>query len=71
MNLITLKNINKRYGTNHVIKSLDCTISKNKIFGLLGPNGAGKTTLMLVKSLPKKMFERSDICPRNEGYIST
>lgn len=78
MNLITLKNINKRYGTNHVIKSLDCTISKNKIFGLLGPNGAGKTTLMRLMTritLPDsgnlfyagKKFTQKDV--RKIGYM--
>lgn len=44
-NLLTIKNIKKKYGNNLVLKGIDLTIYKGEIVSLLGINGAGKTTL--------------------------
>jgi len=44
--MITVKNLKKSYGDNHVLKGLSFSIKKKEIFGLLGPNGAGKTTTL-------------------------
>ena len=35
----------KSYGSNHVLRGLDCDVGRG-ITGLLGPNGAGKSTFM-------------------------
>lgn len=40
-----LSNITKSFGTKHVLKGINFTFEKGKIYGLLGRNGAGKTTL--------------------------
>ncbi len=42
--------LSKRYGTLHVLKDLDLSISDGQIVCLLGQNGAGKTTLIRILS---------------------
>lgn len=44
-NLLTIKNIKKKYGATQVLKGIDLDIYKGEILSLLGVNGAGKTTL--------------------------
>lgn len=43
--LLKLKNINKSFGNNKILKNINLELTPG-IYGLLGPNGAGKTTLM-------------------------
>lgn len=38
--------VTKRYGKKEVVKNLNLTLEKGKIYGLIGRNGAGKTTLL-------------------------
>ena len=45
MSLLTLENLNKRYGALVVTDSVSFDVAKGEIVGILGPNGAGKTTL--------------------------
>lgn len=46
MNILSVKNLKKRYGNKEVLKGLDLTVPENSVFGLVGKNGAGKTTVM-------------------------
>lgn len=43
--MITLKNISKSYGSNKVLKNINLSFEKGKVYGVVGKNGAGKTTL--------------------------
>ncbi len=43
---ISLKNINKYYGKNHVLKNLNFEIYPGEFLSLLGPSGCGKTTIL-------------------------
>ncbi len=45
---INLKNINKSYGENAVLKDLNLKIYKNEFLTLLGPSGCGKTTTLRI-----------------------
>lgn len=45
-NIITVKNLVKRYGGKPVVKSISFDVKQGEIFGILGPNGAGKTTTL-------------------------
>ncbi|MEN0006727.1 MAG: ABC transporter ATP-binding protein [Bacteroidota bacterium] len=45
-NLLTLSNVNKRYGDRLIVDSLSFSVAQGSITALLGPNGAGKTTTM-------------------------
>ncbi len=48
MSRIILKDINKFYGTNHVLKNVNLTIEDGEFMTLLGPSGCGKTTTLRV-----------------------
>ncbi|MGG5461407.1 ATP-binding cassette domain-containing protein [Clostridium sp. B9] len=45
-NIISVKNLNKKYGKKTVLENLNMTLKKGDIYGLVGKNGAGKTTLI-------------------------
>ncbi len=47
--MITITQLEKRFGRLHVLRGLDLEIRPNQVTAVLGPNGAGKTTL--IKSL--------------------
>ena len=44
--LLTLKNVTKKYKTKTALDDFTYKFTKGKIYGLLGHNGAGKTTLI-------------------------
>lgn len=45
---IALSDINKFYGSNHVIKGITFEVNSGEKVGLLGKNGSGKTTLFRI-----------------------
>lgn len=45
MSELTIENLNKSFGKNKILHSINMKINYG-LFGLLGPNGAGKTTFM-------------------------
>jgi ABC-2 type transport system ATP-binding protein len=45
---ISVKGLNKAYGTNQVLTGIDIEVPHGTIFALLGPNGAGKTTAVRI-----------------------
>jgi branched-chain amino acid transport system ATP-binding protein len=45
MTILSLRNLNKRYGALVVTDDVSFDVEKGEILGVLGPNGAGKTTL--------------------------
>ncbi len=45
MAILSLRNLNKRYGALVVTEGINLDVEKGEIVGILGPNGAGKTTL--------------------------
>lgn len=45
-NIITVKNLTKKYGDKTTVKGISFTVKEGEVFGILGPNGAGKTTTL-------------------------
>ncbi|RKM60438.1 amino acid ABC transporter ATP-binding protein [Butyrivibrio sp. CB08] len=46
MALLEVKNIQKAFGENGVLKGIDLTVEKGDVVSVLGPSGSGKTTLL-------------------------
>ena len=44
--MITIKDLNKFYGSHHVLTDINLNIDKPGIYAVLGPNGSGKSTLI-------------------------
>ena len=44
--ILSLKNLDKKYGSVHAINNLSFDIKKGNIYGILGPNGSGKSTTL-------------------------
>jgi spermidine/putrescine transport system ATP-binding protein len=44
--IVEIKNVNKFYGDNHVVKDLDMDIYEGEFLSILGPSGCGKTTTL-------------------------
>ena len=46
MAYITFKNINKSFGSLHLLKGINLEVEKGELLTLLGPSGCGKSTLL-------------------------
>lgn len=46
--MLEIIDINKHYGSLHVLKDVNLTIGEKEIVTILGPSGAGKTTLLQI-----------------------
>lgn len=44
--MVELKNIQKSFGSNHILKGVNMSIGKGEVVIILGPSGSGKTTLL-------------------------
>ena len=49
---ISLRNVNKKFGSVHAVRDLSFDIPRGGLLGFLGPNGAGKsTTIRMIMSI--------------------
>ncbi len=46
MSIISVKDLNLHYGTNHALKNINIEIDKNSVTALIGPSGCGKSTFL-------------------------
>jgi len=81
-NIISTKNLTKRFGDFTAVDAISFEVKKGEVFGFLGANGAGKTTairMLCGLSLPTSgeatiagfdIFKQTEKIKRNIGYMS-
>jgi len=82
MNVISVQNLTKRFGSFTAVDQISFNVEKGEIFGFLGANGAGKTTAMRMLcglSLPTSgeanvagfdLYKDAEKIKQNIGYMS-
>lgn len=61
--MVSIKNINKSYGSVQALQDISLEINDGELFGLIGPDGAGKSTLMRI--LMTLLFQDSGTATMN------
>lgn len=46
MNILTVKNLHKRFNHLEVLKGIDLEVNKGEVIAIIGPSGSGKSTLL-------------------------
>ncbi len=54
---LALRNIQKSFGSNHVLKGIDLDVDEHEVVCLIGPSGCGKSTLLRTINLLERIDE--------------
>lgn len=71
MPVINIKNSNKKFGANEVLRDINLTVEKGEVVAIIGPSGSGKSTLLRcmnlldVPSKGKVIFEDNELTQHN------
>ena len=44
--IIEVKNLNKFYGSKHILKDVSFNVNKGDVISIVGPSGSGKSTIL-------------------------
>ncbi len=73
--MITIENLSKSYGTKQVLKDINLSFEKGKVYGIVGENGAGKTTLFKciagLENYKGKIISEYNNLKNHLGYLQT
>ena len=73
-NIISFKNIKKKYSKVEALSNISFSIPENSIFGILGANGSGKSTLMkiipgLITDWSGEIYYKDRLVSRNNKIL--
>jgi len=74
-NIITAKNIVKKYSKHVALNDISFNVPEGVIYGLLGPNGAGKTSMIRIinqitaPDSGEVLFKNEKLSPRHTKFI--
>lgn len=55
--ILSVKNVHKKFGENEVLKGIDLSVQKGDVIAILGPSGSGKTTFLRCLNFLEKADE--------------
>lgn len=67
--MIQIKNIQKTFGKNTILRGIDLDITKGQVVVILGPSGSGKTTFLRCLNALETP-EQGTICFEREPIVS-
>lgn len=44
--MLAIRNLNKSFGSLHVLKDINLDLNKGEVMAIIGPSGTGKSTLL-------------------------
>ena len=74
MEQMICEQVTKKYGDKEVVKNINLTLEKGKIYGLIGRNGAGKSTLIniitdnITRTSGEVLYSGSDIVEMGKSF---
>ena len=73
-NIVSFKNIKKKYSRVEALSDISFSIPENSIFGILGANGSGKSTLMkiipgLITDWSGEIYYKDKLVSRNDDIL--
>lgn len=75
-NLIEIKNLEKSFGKNHVLKNINEVVEKGQVICVIGPSGSGKSTFLRCLNVLEKptkgqvIFENQDLTNISETSLN-
>ena len=69
--IVSLRNVEKWYGNNHVVKDMNLEIEEGEFLTLLGPSGCGKTTQVLKTPQRAALRSRASVWRRRSPSSGT
>ena len=67
--ILNVKNINKNFGSNHVLKDVSFSMKKGEVIAILGSSGGGKSTLLRCLTFLERM-DRGSISIAGEEIVT-
>lgn len=61
MSILSMKNIQKSFGKNEVLKDISLEVNKGEVVSIIGPSGGGKSTLLRCATLLEKI-DNGSLC---------